>query len=363
MSELTLGGVTVLPGETRDIALEITQSYSGGGVTIPVRVQRAEAPGPVLLLTAAVHGDELNGTGIIREMLIDPPCPLTAGTLLLVPVVNILGFERHSRYLPDRRDLNRSFPGSVSGSLAKRIAHTVFTELVQRCDFCLDLHTAAVGRTNFPNVRGDLSDPQVRRLAMAFGCQLMVDNKGFDGSLRRAACKAGHPTLILEAGEVSKVEPSVLEVGLRGVTNVMAELGMTDREPSPPVYQATIERTQWLRSDNGGLLRFHAGPGEIVEAGQAIASCLTLLGDERGVVEAPEDGIVMGLTTRPLVKPGDPVCNLAVPRRGIQRIRRAEDGMSEESLHGRLLEDLATSVTVDEHGEDGDPSSAESAPT
>ena len=358
MSHLTIGGVTVQPGETRDIALEITQSYSGASVAIPVRVQRAEAAGPVLLLTAAVHGDELNGTGIIREVLIDPPCELTAGTLVLVPVVNILGFERHSRYLPDRRDLNRSFPGSASGSLAKRIAHTIFTELVQKCDFCLDLHTAAVGRTNFPNVRGDLSHPQVRRLATAFGCQLIVDNKGFEGSLRNAACKAGHPTIILEAGEVSKVEPSVLEVGLRGVVNVMVELGMTEGESSRPVYQATIDHTQWLRADNGGLLRFHAGPGEVVEAGQPIASCLTLLGDERGVVEAPEDGIIMGLTTRPLVKPGDPVCNLAVPRRGIQRIRRAEDGMPEESLHGRLLDDLASSISVEEpaDGVDEDPS-------
>ena len=348
---LRIGGESIPAGTTRDLALEVTQSYSGAGVPLPIRVVRAAEPGPALLLVAAVHGDELNGTGILRELILGAPFELTAGSLVLVPVVNILGFERHVRYLPDRRDLNRCFPGSPDGSLASRMAHTVFTELISSCDACIDFHTAAVRRTNYPNVRADLSRPEVRRLAKAFGCELLVDSPGTSGSLRRAASEAGCPTIVLEAGEVWKIEPSVVELGVRGVHNVLIKLGMAEGKRRKPAYQASIDRTTWLRSDSGGLLRFHAAPGEIVEKDQPIASCLTLLGAERGVVRAPEDGIVMGLTTLPLVKPGDPVCHLAIPRKGIDRIRRAIGKVSDSSLHLRLVGDLGSSVTIEEHGD------------
>ena len=318
MSELVIAGTSIALGETRDLALEVTQSYSGADVVIPIRVIRAPKPGPTLLLTAAVHGDELNGIGILREVISNPP-ELTAGALILVPVVNILGFERHTRYLPDRRDLNRNFPGSSDGSLSKRFAHRIFTELIERCDMCIDFHTAAVRRTNFPNVRGDLENPEVKRLARAFGCELIVDTPGIPGSLRKTACDSGCPTVILEAGEVWKIEPAVVAVGLRGVRNVLIEYGMITGEPERPGYQASIDQTLWLRSDAGGLLSFHAAPGEIVEKDQPIASCLTLLGGERGIIRAPEDGIIIGLTTLPLVKPGDPVCHLAIPRADIEK--------------------------------------------
>lgn len=347
-SILEVAGVEVGLGENRDLRLGVTQSYSGAGVTLPIRVMRAPEPGPVLLLTAAVHGDELNGTGIIRELMLNPSFELTMGTLILVPVVNILGFERHSRYLPDRRDLNRCFPGSPDGSLAGRIAATVFQELVSRCDYCIDFHTAAVRRTNFPNVRGNMKDPAVRRLAKAFGCELLVDKIGAEGSLRRSATEAGHPTIILEAGEVLKMEPSVVELGVRGVHNVMIKLKMIDGTRVKPAYQARVDRTVWLRSNKGGLLRFHTAPGEVVEKGQPIASCATLLGVEQGMIVSPRDGVVMGFTTLPLVKPGDPVCHLAIPRKGIKRIRRKLGQLPDENLHDRLMGDLGSSVTVDE---------------
>ena len=355
MANFSVAGIDIGLGETRDLALEVSQSYSGAGVTIPVRIARAAQPGPTLLLTAAVHGDELNGTGILRELISDPPFDLRYGTLIMVPVVNILGFERHTRYLPDRRDLNRSFPGSPGGSLASRFAYKILTELVARCDLCIDFHTAAVRRTNFPNIRGDLHIPEVERLARAFGCELLVDTQGHRGSLRYAACSIGCPTVTLEAGEVSKIEPAVVEVGLRGVRNVLIEYGMIEGEPERPPYQARVERTSWIRSDTGGLLSFHVGPGEVVEKNQPIASCLGLLGAERGVIRAAEDGVVMGLTTLPLVKPGDPVCHLAVPGQSIAEIRGALDLLPEESLHERLVDDLASSVTVDEPAPDPDP--------
>ncbi len=343
-----IAGERIALGESRDLSLAVTQSFSGTDVSIPLRVVRGAEPGPVLLLTAAVHGDELNGTGIIREIILTPPCELTAGTLVLVPVVNILGYERNTRYVPDRRDLNRCFPGAVDGSLASRMAYAVFHGLVMRCDYLIDLHTAAVGRTNFPNIRADLSIPEARRIARAFGCPLVVDRPGTRGTLRRAANLASRPAIVLEAGEVSKVEPAVVEMGLRGVRNVLIELDMAVGERVPPAYQARVDRSIWLRSDAGGLLRFHAAPGEVVEKDQPVATCTTLLGAESGIVRAPEDGVIMGLTTLPSVKPGDPVCHLGIPRRGIATIRRALRRLPDESLHERMLGDLASSVVIDE---------------
>jgi predicted deacylase len=346
-----INGFKVPRGETRDLQLAISQSYSGDAVSLPIRVMRGPRRGPVVLLTAAVHGDELNGTGIIREIAIEPPFKLKNGTLILVPVVNILGFERKARYLPDGRDLNRCFPGSARGSLSSRVAYTVFHELVERSDYCIDLHTAAMHRTNFPNVRGDLSDPEVARLARGFGAALLIDHRGIKKSLRHTASKAGHPSIILEAGEVAKVEPAVVEQGVRGIRNVLIELGMIAGKRVAPAYEAVINKTVWLRSHAGGLLRFHAGPGDIVSKGAAIASCTSLLGEELGVIEAPRSGVILSVTTLPTVTPGDPVCHLGFPRGGVRRILKLLGKLPSESLHKRLKDDLGSSVVVEPFAE------------
>ena len=340
----------VRAGEWRDFELTVSERSSGMPVKMPVRVWRGQKPGPVLLLTAALHGDELNGIGVIRGLIRDPGFELLAGTLVLVPVVSVYGFERRSRYLPDRRDLNRSFPGTAGGSLTSRFAHAVFEQLVSRCDYAIDFHTAAVQRTNFPNVRGDLRNPAVRRIARAFGCELVVHGLGPEGSLRRAATSAGRPTVLFEAGEVLKIEPSLVEVGLRGVRNVMAELGMLDEPLTRPIYQATIRKTKWVRADHGGMLDFHVSPGDVVREGQELASSTTLLGEHLGVITAPVDGVVMGMTTLPSVIPGDPVCHLAVPR-GIKRITKALERAGRERLATRVREDLATNVAISEPDE------------
>ena len=345
---LVIGGVSVDPGAQRDLEVEVSQSYSGFPVVLPVRVWRAEKPGPTIFVTAGVHGDELNGAGIVRELILRPPFTLSTGSLILVPVVNVLGFERLMRYLPDRRDLNRSFPGGKEGSLARRYARVVFDEIIGNSDYGIDFHTAAVRRTNFPNVRGDLGDPRVEALALAFGCEVIVDGKGPAGSLRRSACKAGCPTIIMEAGEVWKIEPTVVEAGLRGVHNVLIHYGMVEGKPRKPAYQACIKKTTWVRADFGGMLQFHVAPGDVVEAKQAIATNTNLLGARRNVLRSPSDGIVLGMTTMPMVKPGDPVVHLALPIDGIGSIREAIGRASDDSLHERLRDDLATNITVSE---------------
>jgi hypothetical protein len=343
---LEFGGQQVHLGERRDIDLLVSQSYAGLPVVMPVTVWRAPQPGPTVFVTAAVHGDELNGTGVVRALIIDPPFTLSAGSLVLVPVVNMLGFERHMRYMPDRRDLNRAFPGSTEGSLARRIARAIFDAIVLRCDFGVDLHTAAVRRTNFPNVRADLSDPAVARLARGFGSELIVNGDGPKGSLRRAASKAGCPTIMLEAGEVWKIEPSVVTCGVRGIRNLLIDLGMVAGERVQPAYQAWIDQTTWIRADVGGILQFHIGPGDVVEAGQPIATNSNLHGKDQSVLHAPADGVILGMTTLPAVTPGDPVCHLAIPRDGVAAVRAAQASAKRGSLHQRLRRDLSTNVEV-----------------
>ena len=171
-------GQEIPAGESRNVMLAIGESYSSMTVQIPIHIRRAIVEGPVVFVTAALHGDEINGTGAVRQLIRDADFRLLRGAVILVPVLNLLAFDRHSRYLPDRRDLNRSFPGSASGSLASRMAHIIFDEIVTRSDYGIDLHTAAIRRTNYPNVRGDLTNPQVRRLAESFGSEIILNGKG-----------------------------------------------------------------------------------------------------------------------------------------------------------------------------------------
>ena len=198
--DFQIGGVAILPGETCDIKIPVSETYTGDQVSIPVKVIRGKKDGPTLLVTAAIHGDEINGTGIIHDLMFGDPLILKCGILILVPVVNVLGFENQTRYLPDRRDLNRCFPGNIKGSMAGRIASIFMREVVSKCEYCIDLHSAAAQRTNYPNVRADMSNPKVAELARFFECALIVNGKGPVGAFRPEACKKGCATIILEGG-------------------------------------------------------------------------------------------------------------------------------------------------------------------
>ncbi len=339
-------GESILPGQTKNVELTISESYSGMQVRIPIQVRRAAQPGPTVFVTAALHGDEINGTGAIRHLLHAGDLELTHGCLILVPVLNLLAFERHSRYLPDRRDLNRFFPGSPDGSLASRMAHNVFQEIVLRSDYGIDLHTAAVRRTNYPNVRGHMADPEVARLAKAFGCEIILNSKGPIGSFRREASAAGCPTIIVEGGEVWKVETRIVTMIIQGIKNVLSELGMCHYEQRKPVHQVLLHKTKWLRAERGGFLQFHVKPGEVVEAGQPIATNTNLLGVERSTLVAPFSCIIIGMTTLPAVTPGEPVCHIgllpdSMPPKEMSLHRAGTDGTED-----RMISDLSTSVMI-----------------
>jgi len=353
-------GEEIGPGQRKTVSMAVGWFYSAP-LHVPVHIWRAQEPGPVVFVTAAVHGDEINGTGTIRELLLDPPFDLVRGTLLLVPVVNLLGFERHSRYLPDRRDLNRCFPGSPGGSLASRYAHAVFSQIVRRADLGVDLHTAAVRRTNYPNLRADLEHPEVAKLAAGFQTELLVHSDGSGGTLRRAASDAGCPTVLLEAGEVWKAEQTIVEYSQRILRNGLIALGMVDGEPTPPDFPpVVVEKSSWLRADVGGFLQFHVGPGDLVEKGDPVWTNTSLTGEERNVVVAPRSGIVLGMTTLPSVAPGDAVVHLGVTsKRTMRRLEEAVGKLGEDSLHERLREDLSSGIAVYESDEEDEEADAD----
>jgi predicted deacylase len=335
---LVLAGAAVPEGARTDLLLKVSESYTGDRTTIPVTVVNGERDGPVVFVTAAVHGDELNGIGIVRALLgrVDPVD--LSGALICVPVVNVLGVQFHSRYLPDRRDLNRCFPGSAGGSTASRMAHTLMTEIVVQSDAGVDLHTAANRRMNLPQVRTNLSDPRAAALATAFGAPFVIDASNRPGSLRDAAEREGVPVLTYEGGQALRFEDDVIAVGVAGVLRVLGALGMIDDPPPPPDEAVRYsDETHWVRADRGGILDLHVAPGDEVSVGQPLWTVTGPFGRERSQQVSAYEGAVVGMTTLPLVNPGDAVVHIAVL--GRHDAASIDEPTDEEDLVGLLVGD------------------------
>jgi len=308
---IEIGGRAVAPGERLRFDLPVARLPTHTQLEIPLTVLNGTRAGPVLWLSAAVHGDELNGVEIITRTLERLDAPLRRGALVAAPVVNVFGFIGQSRYLPDRRDLNRSFPGSRTGSLASRIAHLFMTEVVSRCTHGIDLHTAAQARTNLPHVRGDLRDPETRRIAEAFAAPVMLQSTVRDGSLRAAARRRGVPTILFEGGEPQRFDGPVIEVGVRGVLGVLHALGMLGRRLHPRGRPSVeLDHSRWVRARRGGLLRLTAREGERVRAHQPLGTIADPFGEDEVSLVAPFDGLVLGHATNPVVHGGDAVVHL-----------------------------------------------------
>jgi uncharacterized protein len=235
----------------------------------------------------------------------------------------VLGFDRHSRYLPDRRDLNRCFPGSKAGSMARRLACRIFDEIVNRCDYGIDLHTAAIRRTNFPVVCADTSRVEIQKLALAIGTKYISRGRGPRGALRREACVAGCPTVIIEGGETWKVQFNVVKIFERGVRNALIHLGMIDGEASHHESQTIITKSRWVRAERGGFLEFHVSPGDTVGVGQKLVTIANLLGREELILTSTMDAVVLGMTTLPATTPGEAIVHLGDLTTAIQVDRPA----------------------------------------
>lgn len=307
-----IGPIRVRPGQAKAVSLPITRLVTGADVDLPVRVVHGREDGPTVWVDAAIHGDEAVGVEVIRQVLADIDPKSMRGTLIAIPIVNVLGFMTGDRYLPDRRDLNRSFPGSARGSLASRIAHLMMTEVVAKCDVGIDLHTGSDRRTNLPQIRADLEDDRTRELAEAFAAPVMLHAKIRDGSLRAAAREAGATVLLYEAGEAWRMDAWAIDAGVRGVRRVLATLGMTEPvDEDPPAPSQASYRSSWVRARGTGMLHLEVALGEHVTEGQRIGGLFDSFGKRVRLVHAERSGVVIGRTEAPVVNSGDAVVHVA----------------------------------------------------
>ncbi|MFV8834355.1 succinylglutamate desuccinylase/aspartoacylase family protein [Aquisalimonas sp.] len=311
---LEIAGVTIPPGGRETVELPAGQLYTHTPVNIPLQVVHGRRSGPCLVVTAAVHGDEINGAEIIRRLVRQQMLNRMAGTLIAVPVVNVLAFSARSRYLPDRRDLNRSFPGSESGSMASRLAYRVRSEVLARASHVIDLHTAAIHRENLPQVRADLDNPEDAALARAFGLPVVIDSPLIEGSLRSAAREAGVPVVTYEAGEALRFDETAIRAGLQGVIRVMRHLRMLPpsrrRQPTPePQYVS--DASSWMRAGQDGLFRASVALGARVAEGQPLGWISDPFGGAEQPVKAAFPGVVIGRANLPLVHEGEALFHVA----------------------------------------------------
>ncbi|MFI2811943.1 MULTISPECIES: succinylglutamate desuccinylase/aspartoacylase family protein [Microbulbifer] len=310
--KFSIGGVEVARGETRRIELPIVRLYTGTDMAIPVYVKRGKKPGPTMFVCAAIHGDELNGIEIISRLIGSRSLKNLRGTLIAVPVVNVYGVLEQSRYLPDRRDLNRSFPGSDKGSLAARMAHVFLEEIVSKCDYGIDLHTGAIHRSNLPQIRANLDDQPTRDMARAFGVPVLLNSTLRDGSLRQAAADLGVRILLYEAGEALRFDEFCVRAGHKGIINVMRHLEMLPRvKKKGNIEPFVARRSGWLRATGSGIVNYRKDLGDHVLKGEALASISDLFGEEIDRVPCNADGIVIGRQNLPLVQEGDAMFHIA----------------------------------------------------
>lgn len=345
---ITIGGVDVMPGTRRTIDLPITDLSTHTPVTMPVHVVRGRRAGPTLFVCAALHGDEINGVEIIRRLLRLSALKRMQGTLIAVPIVNVLGFLSQSRYLPDRRDLNRSFPGSAQGSLAGRLARLFLEEIIAKSTHGIDLHTAAIHRDNFPQIRANLDDPESDRLAQAFGVPLVI-NTGFrEGSLREAASAFSVPVIVYEAGEALRFDESCIRAGVKGVTRVMRLLEMlpASTRKTSRGKPLVIRSSKWVRAPHSGLLRSATALGSAVDEGQVLGLISDPFGENQVEVRASVGGVVIGRSNIPLVHEGDALFHIA-RHEGTQVVARSLDDFEPEAAYERgLTSELAGEAPI-----------------
>jgi len=311
---IEINGIAVAAGQRVTVDLPVGQLYTHAPMNMPVHIVNGKQSGPILFVSAAIHGDEIIGVEIIRRLLKLPSLKRLRGSLIAVPIVNIHGFISHSRYLPDRRDLNRSFPGSERGSLAGRLAHLFMEEIVSQSSHGIDLHTGALHRSNLPQIRANLDDPKTERLARAFGVPVLLNSQLRDGSLREAAAEAGIPMLLYEAGEALRFDELAIRAGVSGIVAVMRHLEMLAPSkrrktslPDPMIARAS----SWIRAPQSGILRASVGLGTHVHKGDMLGVISDPFGENEEPVTAPFTGITIGRLNLPLVNEGDALFHVA----------------------------------------------------
>ncbi len=314
-----INDITVNPGENKIIGLPVAKLYTHGDQSIPVHILCGKLAGPTLFISSAIHGDELNGVEIVRRFLKTRALERLHGTLIVIPVVNIFGIIQHSRYLPDRRDLNRCFPGSKRGSLAARLAHIVVKEVVSKSDYGIDLHTGAIHRSNLPQIRANLDDTETLELAESFRVPVLLNANLRDGSLRQVADEYGVKVLLYEAGEALRFDELSIRAGVRGILSVMRKLKMLSQSSSKSKKTSNknlfiADESSWARAPESGILRSIAGLGSRVKKGEllgVISDPSNLFDQTEYEIRSDYNGLIIGKSNIPLVNEGDALFHIA----------------------------------------------------
>jgi predicted deacylase len=309
-----IAGHVIHPGESQTIQLPFVTLYTQTPLNIPINVIHGKKKGPKLLVIATIHGDELNGLEIIRRLLKYRGLHFLRGTLITIPIANIFGFLNLSRYLPDRRDLNRSFPGSKTGSLAARLANLLMEEVVQKCTHGIDLHTGSLQRTNFPQIRVDLETPGAEELAKAFEAPIIIDAKLRDGSLREAAAALKMPFLVYEGGEALRFDDLTIRVGIRGILNILRKLEMLPKKyitRNKPIKPTIAYSDSWVRAPESGIVGAYKNLGDAIIKDEIMGVITDPFAQNETQILAPFDGLIIGRNNLPLVNEGDALFHVA----------------------------------------------------
>lgn len=308
-----IAGHEIARGERKRVVIGVAKLYDFTGMHVPVEVIRGQEDGPVLFVSAAIHGDEINGVEIIKRLLNHKAMKQIRGTLITVPIVNVFGFNTKSRYLPDRRDLNRCFPGNAVGSLGSQLAYTFMQEIVCKSTHGIDLHTGAIHRRNLAQLRGDMEDPETRFLAEAFRVPVIINSATRDGSLRESARAAGVKILLYEGGEALRFNETEIRLGLEGIMGVMRAIGMLPVQEGgkkhPPCFYA--RSSHWVRAPHSGTLISRRHLGDAVEKDEILGVVSDPFGEHHFELRAAHTGIIIGQTMLPLVNDGDACFHIA----------------------------------------------------
>ena len=331
---LTINGRTFSAGTSTTVELPVGRLYTHAPMTMPVHVVKGKKSGPRLFISAAIHGDEINGVEIIRRLLKLPALKRLSGTIIAVPIVNVHGLINHSRYLPDRRDLNRSFPGTEKGSIAARLAYLFMQEIVSQSTHGIDLHTGAIHRSNLPQIRANLDDEETDKLARAFNVPVIISSNLRDGSLREAAAEYGIPMLLYEAGEALRFDEVSIRAGVQGIINVMRTLDMlpaTRSKKSKQIEPVVARSSSWVRAPDSGILRAMVALGSRVKKDTLLGMVADPFGATEVAITSTYNGIVIGRTNLPLVNEGDALYHIARFEHVVEAANKVDDFNEEHS--------------------------------
>jgi len=341
-------GVEVAASTATRLAWSPDHSFAGIAAPTPVLVVNGAKPGPVLCITAAIHGDELNGIEVVRRVLYELEPEKLSGTVIGVPIVNLLGFHRVSRYLPDRRDLNRYFPGNPYGSAASRLAHSFFTEIISHCDALVDLHTGSFQRTNLPQLRADLKNPHILELTQGFGSTVVLHGRGAEGTLRRAAADAGIPAVTLEAGEPVRVQDSEVTHSAKGVMTLLNQLGMYRKTTSWGKREPIYYQSKWVRAESGGVLFSKIGLGDRVRKNELLGTITDPITNMQTELRAVADGRILGMALDQFVMPGFAAYRIGIEKPDAESLASTPDNESDDGDGSDHSDSGSTTSVLDE---------------